>query len=218
MALALVVLLGGCSSVPTGAYYPGLTQPAAVEIAHSLYRAARAAGDDPGRYSFALVKTDAATAYSTEDATFYFSDGLARLPARVVEPIVAHEVAHEVLKHSGTRRSVSLSVSAGFTAIGVAFPGVGLLDLIVNPLIVRAFSRAQELAADARAVEILKAMEYPAPRRALAAALSAVDRANGSPKEDPLTATHPSLARRLAALGPLEPPGALAEAGAAGAR
>ncbi len=208
--LALVVLLGGCASAPKGAYFPPLAEPATVAISHSLYRAAQAAGDDPARYSFALVRTDEATALSTDDATFFFSNGLARLPQSVVEPIVAHEVAHEVLKHSGFRRNLSLSISAGFTVLGVLFPGAGFVDFLVNPLVVRALARDQELTADARAVEILRAMGYESPRRALATALTAVDRANGSPKENPLLATHPPLAGRLEALGPLEPPGRLA--------
>ena len=204
-ALVLLVLVGGCSSVPEGAYLPGLSQPATVAVAQSLYRVAQAADDDPARYSFGLIKTDEATAYSTEDATFYFSDGLARLPIRIVEPIVAHEVAHEVLRHSGVRRNLSLSISAGFTVLGVVFPGAGFIGFFVNPLVVRAFNREQELSADAKGVEILRSMGYEAPRRVLASALTAVDRANGSPQEDPLLATEPPLAARLKALGPLEP-------------
>ncbi len=45
----------------------------------------------------------------------------------------------------------------------LGFWGVGLLDFMVNPLVVRVFSRNQELAADRRAVEILRDMGDPAP-------------------------------------------------------
>jgi Zn-dependent protease with chaperone function len=58
----------------------------------------------------------------------------------------------------------------------VVAPGVGLLDLVVNPLAVRAFSRHQELAADRRAVEILGAMGYRDPEASMARALRALDR------------------------------------------
>jgi Zn-dependent protease with chaperone function len=181
-----------------------------VAVAHSLYRAAEAAGDDPARYSFAFVKTDEALAHCAEDATVYFSDGLVQLPHHVVEPVIAHEVAHEVLGHVGTRRALSLSVSAGFMALGFVFPGVGLMDFIVNPLIVRAFTREQELAADRKAVDILRAMGYETPRRALAEALRSVDHAKGSPATPALVSTHPALGTRLRALEPLEPRRALA--------
>ncbi len=196
--------------MPDGAYYPNLFAPATVALSHSLHRAAHAAGDDPSRYSFALVKTTRVAAWATDDATFYFTDGLASLQTRFVEPIVAHEVAHEVLGHVGTRRTLSLSITAGFVALGVVFPGVGLIDVVVNPLIVRAFSRDQELDADRKALEILRAMGYTSARRALAEALLSAERTNGPSEASGVLATHPSLAARLTAIGPLEPPTALA--------
>ncbi len=209
-ALALLLLVGGCSTVPKGVYFPRLSAPATEELSHSLYRAAKAAGDDPSRYSFALVRTDQAIGWSDNDATFYFSDGLARLPSHVVEPMVAHEVAHEVLEHYGARRTLSLSISAGFAVLGFVLPGAGAMDLVVNPLVVRVFTRQQEYAADRKAVEILRAMGYAAPRRALARALVAVDRLNSLRKAPAPVSPEPGIERRLAALAPLEAPGLLA--------
>jgi Zn-dependent protease with chaperone function len=190
-ALALVLavaLLAGCATAPPGAYFPPPANPTTVRVADILYRAAAAAGDDPERYSFAFVESRVATAYSDEEAVFYFTDGLTRMPPEVIEAVVAHEVAHEVLGHIGDRRRLSLSIFAGFTLLGMVAPGVGLLDFIVNPIAVRAFSRHQELAADRRAVAILGAMGHstsPRPKESLTGLLS----------------THPTLAERLAALG-----------------
>jgi Zn-dependent protease with chaperone function len=202
----VLVLSVGCSTVPRGAYFPRTPAPTTIALAHSLYRAAQAAGDDPGRYSFALVRTDEALAWCDANATVYFSDGLARLPLHVVEPMVAREVAHEVLGHYGVRRNLSLSISAGFTVLGVIFPGAGPMDFIVNPIVVRAVTREQDYAADQRAVEILRAMGYAAPRRALSSALVAVDRLNGLRKRPPTATPEPGIEGRLAALGPLEEP------------
>jgi Zn-dependent protease with chaperone function len=207
-ALAAGLLLSACASAPEGTYYALPTDPTTVRMAHMLHRAARAGGDDPSRYGFAFIKSPTAAAYSDEDATFYFTDGLMRQPASIIEAVVAHEVAHEVLGHVGTRRKLSLSLTASFGALGIFTPGVGLLDFVVNPLVVRAFGRHQELQADQKAVEILRAMGHPAPRRALAAALQAL--ATHTPREreglEGLLATHPTLDDRLAALIPLEPP------------
>jgi len=131
-----------------------------------------------------------------------------RLPTAVIEAVVAHEVAHEVMGHVGTRRKLSLSLTASFGALGLFAPGVGLLDFVVNPLVVRAFGRNQELQADQKAVEVLRAMGHPAPRRSLATALEAVARHTPREREglEGLLATHPTLDDRLAALTPLEPP------------
>lgn len=214
-SLALLVVLaltGGCALIPPThpdlAYYPSPRAPGTAKISHTLHRAAEAAGDDPDRYSFALIETSAVTSFAAEDATFYFSDGLARLPQRHIDALVAQKVAHEVLGHAGTRRTLSLSMTAGFAVLGFFMPGLGLADFIVNPLVVRAFSREQELAADRRAVEILRDMGHEAPRRALASALRAVAAANppASPFfEQRLLAYEPTLDDRLAILEPLEP-------------
>ncbi len=206
-SLGLVLLLlatGACATVPERAYYP---DPAASEmraLAEALWRAARAASDDPRNYSFAMIRSGDVSAYTVEDATFYFTEGLARQPARVVDALVAHEVAHELLGHVGDRRAVALGLGAGFTILGFAVPGAGLLDLIVNPLIVRGFTREQELDADRRAVEILRDMGYETPRRVLAEALRAAARINGEARGGWL-ATEPSLKARLGKLEPLEP-------------
>lgn len=133
LLLVLVLALGACASHPDGAYYPTPKASATVAFADTLHRAALAAGDDPARYSFALVKTDEVSAFAAEDATFYFSEGLARQPQRVIDALVAQKVAHEVLEHAGKRRTLSLSVTAGFTVLGIAMPGLGLLDFLVNP-------------------------------------------------------------------------------------
>lgn len=206
-ALVVGALLGGCATVPEGTYFPPPSDPATGRMGQILHRAALAGGDDPARYSFAFIKSPVVSAYSDEDATFYFTDGLMRLPAPMIEAVVAHEVAHEVMGHIGTRRKLALSLTAGFGVLGIAAPGLGLFDFLINPLVVRAFDRQQELEADQKAVEILRAMGHPAPRRSLAEALRAVDGRAPKQKEQVggLLATHPDLDERLAALEPAEP-------------
>lgn len=207
VVVGTILVLAGCAGVPKGTYFPSLTNPDTLKVSHALYRAAAAAGDDPSQYSFAMVASPEVQAWCAEHATFYFTDGLARMPVHVVEPLVAHEVAHEVLGHLGKKQALSLSITAGFAVVGVFVPGASLADFVVNPLVVRAYSREHELEADARAVEILRAMGYRAPRRALWLALQFADAQNGKIKEQGgMLATHPSMTDRLAALQPLEPP------------
>ncbi len=215
--LVLVLLItGACASHPDGAYFPPPRKPDTLVVSHTLHRAAVAAGDDPARYSFGLVSGDEVRAWAAEDATFYVSEGLAHQPQAVLDALVARQVAHEILGHQGQRRTLSLSVTAGFVVIGIAMPGLGLLDFLVNPLVVRAFTREQERQADQTAVEILRAMGHGAPRRTLAAALRRAGDVNGAVRGG-WFASEPELDERLAALEPLEPPAATARA-AAGAR
>jgi Zn-dependent protease with chaperone function len=208
IALVLgLTLMTGCAGLPAGTYYPDPRDSNTTRVATTLYRAASAAGDDPKRYSFAFVRTRHPVAYTDEDATFYVSDGLAAMPMPVLEAVIAQAVAHEVLDHVGTRRRMSAGMTGGFSLAGFFVPGVGMLDFMINPLIVRAFSRQQDLDADKRAVEILRTMGDPTPRRSLAAALRAMDAAPVKSQEGSggVLDTRPTLRARLDALEPLEP-------------
>ena len=208
IALVLgLTLMTGCAGLPAGTYYPDPRDSNTKRVATTLYRAASAAGDDPKRYSFAFVRTQHPVAYTDEDATFYVSDGLAAMPMPVLEAVIAQAVAHEVLDHVGTRRRMSAGMTGGFSLAGFFVPGVGMLDFMINPLIVRAFSRQQDLDADKRAVEILRTMGDPTPRRSLATALRAMDAAPVKSQEGSggVLDTRPTLRARLDALEPLEP-------------
>jgi Zn-dependent protease with chaperone function len=202
-ALVLVVLVlaaAGCAGLESRAYYPPPGDTTR-RLAEMLFRVAQAAGDDPTRYSFALLASRHVATYSADDdATFYLSEGLVREPPAVIEALLAREVAHEVLGHAGQRRALSWSITAGFTVLGIAVPGAGLLDFAVNPLVVRAFTRDQVIAADLRALEILRTLGHASPRQALGDALRAAHAVNGPARTGPL-ATEPTLDERLAALG-----------------
>jgi Zn-dependent protease with chaperone function len=199
-----LVMLSGCATFPDHAYYPNPADADTRVLAQALYRAARAASEDARRYSFAMVRTAEVRAYTGDDATFYFSEGLARQSGGVIDALVAHEVAHELLDHVGRRRALSLSVTGGFTVLGLVLPGLSALDLVANPLIVRAYTRDQEISADRKAVEVLRDMGYATPRRALAEALRAAAALNDAADRGPF-APEPELRERLAALEPLEP-------------
>ena len=209
--VAVLTLATGCALIPPThpdlAYYPSLGDPGAAKISRTLYRAARAVGDDPEYYSFGLIQTNAVTSFAAPDGTFYFSDGLARLPQRQVDALVAQNVAHDLLGHIKRRRALSLGLTAGFAVLGIFFPGGWLADFVVNPLVVRAYSREQELDADQRAIEILRDMGHSTPRQALASALRAAAATNPPASaffEQRILAREPNLEDRLAALEPLE--------------
>ena len=204
LVVSIAAALSACATVPDRAYFPPPDAADTRLLAATLHRVAAAAGDDPRRYSFALIGTRDVSAFTADDATFYFSEGLAHQPVPIVEALVAHEVAHELLGHRGQRRALSLGLSAGFTVLGVMIPGAGLLDFLVSPLVVRAYTRDQEIAADLKAADLLGLMGYETPRRVLAGALREALKVNGPPHGGWL-ATEPEIEERLAALQPLEP-------------
>jgi predicted Zn-dependent protease len=76
------------------------------------------------------------------------------------------------------------------------------MDYLVGPLVVRAYTRDQVLAADGKAVEILAAMGYAAPRRVMADAIRMATAHR--PPHGGVLATEPDPVDRLAALEPLE--------------
>ena len=197
-----LITLSGCATFPDDAYYPNPGDASTRVVAEALYRAARAASEDPRAYSFAMIRTAEVRAFTGDDATFYFSEGLARQSGRVIDALVAHEVAHELLDHVGRRRALSWSVTGGFTALGLVLPGLSALDLVANPLIVRAYTRDQEISADRKAVEVLRDMGYATPRRVLADALREAATLNDAADRGPF-ATEPELRERLAALEPV---------------
>ncbi|MBI3634765.1 MAG: hypothetical protein HY216_00935 [Candidatus Rokubacteria bacterium] len=174
LAVVVALSLSGCAlvprSTPDGAYAAKHDAPQTTLVAQTLYRAAQAAGDDPARYSFAFMRGFDVSVVATGDGILYFSEGLVLQPPAHLDALVAHAVAHDVLGHDGKRRALSLGVSAGFTALGLVVPGLGFADFVLNPLIVRKFTRDQELAADLKAAEILRAMGHETPRRTLTAA------------------------------------------------
>src|SRR3989304_1621396 len=134
--VALAVTAAGCglvSSYPRGAYFPLPGNPETVAVSRTLYRAAQAAGDAPERYSFALFSSGQVTGYAAEDASFYVSEALARLPQPRLDALIAQQVAHETLGHAGQRRALSISISAGFTGVRLAGPGPRPLGPAPNP-------------------------------------------------------------------------------------
>ena len=203
--VVLAVLVAGCApGYLERAYFADPSDPKSAQLSHALYRAARAAGDDPALYAFVMIRSRHVAAYHTDDGVFYFTDGLAGQLAPHIDALVAHEFAHELLGHAGRRAALSLGTSGGFTVLGVVVPGLSLADLIINPLIVRAFSRDQEIAADLKAIDLMHAMGHETPRRTLADALRAAAAINGPPPGG-WFATEPPLEQRLAVLEPLEP-------------
>jgi len=67
--------------------------------------------------------------------------------------VAAHEIAHDKLGHVAKKMGVSYTTTAIMTIAGYIIPGLGYLNLLVNPAITNNFSKLQEYDADKLAAE-----------------------------------------------------------------
>jgi Zn-dependent protease with chaperone function len=106
---------------------------------------------------------------------FLVWDGVADLPDSMVTAIFAHEVAHDMLRHSKKAQDVKDLTDFFGDVLSVFGQGdVGTektLKRWVGYTAVPKYSRDQEFEADAKAVEILRAMGHREPEKELADAL-----------------------------------------------
>jgi len=106
---------------------------------------------------------------------FLVWDGVADLPDSVIDAIFAHEIAHDILRHSKKARDVKdltdfvgdvLSVFGQTDA-----PTENTLKKWVGYTALPKYSQNQEFEADAKAVETLKKLGYKEPAKQFAEAL-----------------------------------------------
>lgn len=110
--------------------------------------------------------------------------------------VCAHEVAHELLRHNDKKKILSLGISSVFQVANIFVPGAVFADLIANPLITRGYSRAQEVAADGMAIELMQKIGYSIDD--YVRLLERVSECAGEKKQGGLLDDHPSIQERIA--------------------
>ncbi len=205
LTLCGAIVLTACGlTFPKGAYEPKPFTAQYQRLSRSLAQAAIAVGEQPDRYKFGFIRSWEVNAANAGAGTFYFTDGLAAQPQEVIDGVVAHEVAHEVLGHVGRQIATSFAVSTLFAVGGAFVPGLQYADYAVNPLVTRAFGRTQELDADRKAIEILRKMGHTEPERVMLGVLSQLKDRYGAAGGG-LLATHPNIDERIAEIAKLRP-------------
>ncbi len=155
------------------------------------------------KYKLAIVDSPDVNAYAVgSDFTIVFLRGaISTFNDDELAFILAHEVAHLKLGHYGKRVGASVATTGAFTVANIFLPGVGLLNHLVNPLVVKGFSRGQEMDADALAVQSIQKCCSLSPDAAISAhqKLLAIAQAKGYKEEDRIGIldTHPSLEERI---------------------
>ncbi len=155
----------------------------------------------PDAWKLGIIRSGKVNAFNAGQGRFFVTEGLLRIPFEEQDAALAHEVGHEVMGHVGKRQAASVVMTGVFIVLGAFIPGAELLDHVVNPLVVAAYSKEQELEADSIAVYLLQSTynDKSAGKR-LQALLQRLQSQKGA-SGGGLFATHPHPKERIAEIG-----------------
>lgn len=111
--------------------------------------------------------------------------------------VLAHEVAHEDLRHVAKAKTLGTGLSIGAVILDQIIPGSGAIAPIAGQLIARGYSRREEYQADAHGAALLQRIGQP--KQIMIDTLSwLVATEGGAPGG--FFSTHPATAERIEAL------------------
>jgi Zn-dependent protease with chaperone function len=129
---------------------------------------------------------------------FYVTTGLLRqADDRRLLGVLAHEVAHDDLRHVVKAQALGTGVALGVVILDQIIPGSSSITPIAGNLITRGYSRKEEYAADRHAVELLRRAGQP--KDVMVDSLVWLREVAGS-SGGGFFATHPGTDDRIAAL------------------
>lgn len=180
-----------------------------MRIIMPLGRVATMAGMDLKKIKVAIAVDYRVNAMNMGSDTFVFFEGLQKLTDAQIEAVVAHEVAHAVLGHSSKSAGMVNGIEKATGIVGAILGhDDGATKEAQSWAVAVAFSpysRAQELEADRKAVELLQMAGYPArANEVMCETLAALEKDSGS--GGGFLSTHPAISERIGALRK-EPPG-----------
>jgi predicted Zn-dependent protease len=159
------------------------------------------ANDQPQRLEEITVKVVAdpsINAGSAGDGQFLITTGLLRKANDdQLCGILAHEIAHDDLRHPAKMQLVGTGLTLGAALLEQVFPGSGVITPIAGTLIASSYSRPQELAADRHAVTILRRAGHS--KEPMIKALTWILQVQGN-SGGGLLSTHPATEERIRAL------------------
>jgi Zn-dependent protease with chaperone function len=150
------------------------------------------------RIRVGVVNDASINAGNAGDGQYIVTRGLLdRANDEQLRAILAHEVAHDDLGHVGRQQALGAGLGLGVAILDQIFPGTGQIAPLAGNLILRAYSRREELEADRHGVEILR--RVGAPSDAMERTLVWLAQVAGTQKGG-FFSTHPGTEERIAAL------------------
>ena len=111
--------------------------------------------------------------------------------------VLAHEVAHEDLRHVAKAQALGTGLSIGAVILDQIIPGSGAITPIAGQLLSRGYSRREEYQADAHGAELLK--RIGSSKQVMIDTLQWLVQTEGG-SSGGFFATHPATAERIEAL------------------
>ena len=142
-----------------------------------------------------IINQDEINAANAGNCEFYVTMGLLRRANDdQLRGVLAHEIAHEDLGHVAKAQVLGAGLNILAAGLQQLFPAAGVLAPVAGELVVRGFSRSEELAADRHAVDILRRSGYS--KDDLLDALIWIRRTSGGGGGGFLS-THPDIDERI---------------------
>ena len=104
-----------------------------------------------------IMDDDRINAANAGDGTFFITRGLLeKANDEQLRGVLAHEVAHEDLRHVAKAQRLGAGLSLGMILLDQIIPGSSAVTPIAGQLIARGYSRREEYQADAHGAELLR--------------------------------------------------------------
>lgn len=146
-----------------------------------------------------LVDDPSINAGSAGNGQYIITRGLlARASDEQLQAILAHEVAHDDLNHVARLQTLGTGVQIGAIILDQIFPGTGQIAPLAGSLLIRAYSRPQEIAADRHGAELLH--RVGSSKDAMERTLVWLKDVTGGGSRGGFFSTHPGVDERIEAL------------------
>jgi predicted Zn-dependent protease len=137
-------------------------------------------------------------AASAGGGEFYVTTGLLQKATDdQLRGVLAHELAHDDLKHVAKAQALGVGVGVGMIILDQVFPGSGRITPIAGALVTTGYSRTEEYAADRHGVDILVRAGHS--KAVMVNTLTWLIQTEGE-SNGGLLATHPGTQERVDAL------------------
>jgi Zn-dependent protease with chaperone function len=113
-----------------------------------------------------------------------------------LQSVLAHEIAHDDLRHVAKAQSMGVGLSIASVLLDQFFPGSGYFTPLAGNLLVRAYGRDEEYAADMHGVELLRRSNHPNGKEMMIDSLTWLMQSTGG-SGGGFFATHPGTSDRI---------------------
>jgi putative metalloprotease len=138
-------------------------------------------------------------AASAGGGEFYVTAGLLQKASdEEMRGVLAHELAHQDLGHVAKSQALGTGLNIGMILLDQIIPGSRVLAPIAGNLVLNAYTRKEEYAADAHGVDILNRAGFPG-KQTMVDTLTWLQRTEGA-SGGGFFATHPATGDRIAAV------------------